>query len=180
MALTFLMNEETYYMKPWDQSPRLPASVQKKFASLSGDAKLQAQIKYYILNEELVNLVRSISEVGFSPLDFVHGIVQAGSIIVFDGARRLIATLILRDPELINRIDGCGDNSAEGQVLLELYSQVLQIHFETHKNLISGLASIPVMKYNPGVYSLAEASTDCFSKIEAGMKPQDFAEQAKS
>lgn len=140
MALTFLMNEETQYFNIWENSPRLPKSVQEQFASVSPEEKMTLAIDYYTQHEALEPLILAMSTIGFSPIEPIQAISRDGELIVFDGCRRLIAAKLLLEPEL-------AETTRYSRLIKEARAGMSEENIES-------LMSLPVVKFNPHAYSL--------------------------
>lgn len=159
MALTFLKKEEIEYFEIWEKSPRLPLSIQKELIGLSAEDKLKKAIPYYIEYEQVLNISRAMSALGFNPIEITNGIGRDGKIVLFDGNRRLIAAQLLLNPELA---DGIEKTYKEDEETEEMTAKELLQSWKDgmDDDLIESLKEIPVVEFHSAVYTLESASLE--------------------
>jgi len=182
MAMTFYMNEPLSVMRTWDSSPRIPKHVQSIFKSISDFREHQRVVAiWYLKNGDLFPLMDSMISSGFIPTEFVHAVssptglrdnkgAEDNGLVVFDGNRRLVAYNILIDPSiLLNPRTGTltvvevgmlgGKMFGKIEDLIDLFQAAVVKSKAFHKvfSHLSSSPEVPVLKYNPAIYSLPEA-----------------------
>ena len=161
MALTFLKNESIDYMEIWEKSPRLPLSMQNGMVDLNAEDKLKFVLEHYITTENVVNLCRAMSVVGFSPIEPLQGVGRNNTIVVFDGIRRLLAAQLLLQPSLAENINyKVKDDDTESMQVMDL---IIQYRNSMSEELVDTLRNPPIMEFNRSVYSLGDASNEVLS-----------------
>ena len=159
MALQFLKSEETKYFEMWENSPRLPKSIQKQLAGLSADEKLKAAAPYYIEHQDVLNISRAMSAIGYSPIEISNGVNRDGHIVLFDGNRRLLAANLLLNPELADGIEKTYREEEEDEPMTA--KEILQRWRDGMSDeLLDTLREIPVVEFHSAVYTLESASLE--------------------
>jgi hypothetical protein len=162
MALTFLKNEEIIYMEIWEKSPRLPMSMQNDMVNLNAEDKLKFILERYIKTENIVNLCRAMSVVGFSPIEPLQGVGRDNSIVVFDGIRRLVAAQLLLQPNLAENVDYMVKDDEDTKTM-QVMDLVMEYRNSMSEELLDTLRNPPIVEFNRGVYSLEDASVEVLS-----------------
>lgn len=157
MALTFLKREPIKYFEIWEKSPRLPQSIQTQLEPLNAEDKLKAVVEHYLRVENVGNLCRAMSAIGFSPIDPLNGLHRDGKLVVFEGNRRLIAAEILLNPDLIKDIDYMVKDDGEP---LQAYELIKQYRADMSEELLDTLRELPIVEFNSGFYTLESATNE--------------------
>lgn len=159
MALTFLKNEEIKYFEIWENTPRLPESIRKSLVGLNAEEKLKAVVEHYLKVEDVGNLCRAMSAIGFSPIDPLNGIHRNGKLVVFEGIRRLIAAQILLNPDLIKDVKYMVRDDEDTEPL-QAYEVIKRYRANMSDKLVDTLRKLPIIEFNSHMYSLESASTE--------------------
>jgi len=166
MALQYLKREPIKYFEIWENSPRLPQSIQTKLAPLNAEEKLKEVVEHYLKNEEVLNLCRAMSVLGFSPIDNVLGLSRNGKLVIFEGNRRLIAAEILLNPNLIKDIDylvkDCEDTTA-----IQAYDMLQRYRADMSEELVDTLRELPILEFNSSLYTLESATMESMASSGA-------------
>ncbi len=166
MALTFLKKEPIKYFEIWEKTPRLPQSIQTKLAPLEAEDKLKEVVEHYLINEDIGNLCRAMSVLGFSPIDPLQGISRNGKIVVFDGMRRLIAAQVLLNPSLIKDIKYMVRDDEDTEPL-QAYEVIKRYRADMSDELVDTLRELPIVEFNSGFYTLESATNELLASSGA-------------
>ncbi len=82
----------------WENSPRLPQSLQETVKDLTSAEKMELLIPFYVFNTHTTLLARAISTLGWSPIEPLWTIRRNGKFVVADGASRVVAVYLLLHP----------------------------------------------------------------------------------
>ena len=159
MALTFLKQEPIKYFEIWEKSPRLPQSIQTKLEPLNAEDKLKAVVEHYLTVEDVGNLCRAMSVLGFSPIDPLNGIHRDGKLVVFEGNRRLIAAELLLNPDLIKDVKYLVRDDDDTEPL-QAYELIKQYRADMSEELLDTLRELPIVEFNSGFYTLESATNE--------------------
>lgn len=146
MALTFLRPEEIKYLIPWDESPRLPKSIQDEAKSLEGDDKMNFLLNYYADKEEIDSLMGSISSMGLFPGEPLHVINNNGEETVFDGIRRFMAIKAILEPEKVNNT--------------RIRNYAIELRNGMDEESLEALENPHIMAYHPSFYTIHSAQME--------------------
>lgn len=152
MALQALVQEEIQYLELWENSPRLPKSVQAQLAGLSGKEKIRAAAPYFLIHQDVMVIARAMTALGFNPLEFLNSVGET----IFDGNRRLMAANLLLDPTLAT---GVTKEKEDGSIL-DYEAILTEWHNDMDPELLETLKAIPVIKFHPGIYTLESATME--------------------
>jgi hypothetical protein len=121
----------------WENSPRIPISIQEELQGLNAEEKLAKAIPYFVFHQAIVPLAGALSVLGWSPIEHLWTIQHNGKLVAFDGNRRIVACYLLLHPE-----------HPLCPTEIKLYAKDMKP--EIRKSLMS----ITVMEFNSNIYSL--------------------------